>query len=206
MPYLKIHRENKNEMDSVLHCKCSTAGWHFWHDICVDAAQTSQNQHKAQGCIHCRQTMNHHFAPWLQGPWKLLYFILQFPFFSPPFLKIVNGHWFLWAVLQKTTEKLHPVQICFVLLLFLSISKYDSCLSTKIWCWRSAAREPAWSSLGTDLLDPHHRLRKPLTPVCLCSFGCLWCRYLSTGFKERASMPFPRLLMYRQITSCGHFW
>lgn len=103
------------------------------------------------------------------------YCVLSYSFLSlaHPFLKyaLLNGHWFLLAELQEATEKLHPVHICFVLLLFWSISKYGSCLSTKIWCWRTAATEPAWSSLGTDLLDPQHRLRKPLTPACLCCFG-----------------------------------
>lgn len=161
-------------MYSILHCKCSTAGWHFWHDICADTAQTSQNQHKAQGNIHCRQTMNHHFMLWLQGSWKLLCFTLQFPVFSPLLLKICSIKWALISISsapESNKKAACCVQICFVLLLFLSISKYGSRLSSKIWGWRSAAREPAQSSLGSDLLDPHHGLRKPLTAVCLCCSG-----------------------------------
>lgn len=103
------------------------------------------------------------------------YCVLSYSFLSlaHPFLKyaLLKGHWFLLAVLQKATEKLHPVQICFVLLPFWSISKYASCLSTKYGAGGAAAKEPAQSSLGTDLLHPLHRLRKPLTPICLCRFG-----------------------------------
>lgn len=123
MPYLKIHRESKNEMYSVLHCKCSTAGWHFWRDICADTAQTSQNQQKAQGCTHCRQTMNHHFKLWLQGPWKLLCFILQFPFFFPPFLQICSIKWALISI-SSAPESNRKATPCASLLCFTAILIY----------------------------------------------------------------------------------
>lgn len=158
---------------SVLHCKCSTAGWHFWHDICVNAAQTCQNQHKAQGCIHCRQTMNHHFTLWLQGPWKLLCFILQFPFFSPPFLKIYSIQWALISI-SSAPESNKKAVPCANLPCFTAIFNY-----IKTWFMpehqtmvlEMCSKRACPSSLGTDLLDPQHRLRKPLTPICLCCFG-----------------------------------
>lgn len=172
MPYLKIHRESKNEMYSVLHCKCSTAGWHFWHDICANTAQTSQNQHKAQGCIHCRQTMNHHFTPWLQSPWKLLCFILQFLFFSPPFLKIGSIKWALISI-SSAPESDRKAAPCANLLCFTSILIYIKIwfmpehqnMVLEVWSQRACLELPWHWPAGPPAL------RKALTPVCLCCFG-----------------------------------
>lgn len=108
-----------------------------------------------------------------KAPEKLLCFIQQFPFFSPPFLKICSIKRALISI-SSAPESNRKAAPCANLLCFTAILIYIKiCFMPKhqIWCWRTAAKEPAQSSLGTDLLDPLHRLRKPLTPVWLCCFG-----------------------------------
>lgn len=87
-------------------------------------SQSSPNHHKAQGCIHCRQTVNHHFTLWLQGPWKLLYFIL--PFFSPLLLTVYSIKWATISLLSGTPENNRKAKAsanppCFTAIFFIYI-------------------------------------------------------------------------------------
>lgn len=146
----------------------------FWHDIWADTSQSSQNQHKAQGCIHCRQTVNHQFMLWLQGTWKLLYFILQFPFFSPPLLKVYSTKRALISLISGTPENNRKANPCANSPCFTAIFVYIkmwlvpvelAVLETDV---NSAANKPARPLAPPD---PHHGLRRQLALIDLHCFG-----------------------------------